>query len=725
MYRGDQNDPTITMGEKTFLAEKNEQDAVRQAQTNNIVKLEVNQPRPPPRPQGMQNINPISFMPSFNTNPFVPPQFNQMGFMNPIVTTFGPEGYGAFNINKIYDIQVGGPAGSHANLNMMFENLLTPKNIVSTFKSLSERLVQYESIRGMLFNKGDGQNTNFKGVGRDSILSTIKFLKLNPYNSYRFSDNPYKGLPDGFLLYSSCYPIRRGNNGNATCSRDSIPVNVRIYKLNKGAFLLNKQNIKKFYEYPAWREVAFYEYIREYILKKKICPHFPFCYGYYLTEKSELDFDKANRLASTPDKTKKSISQIVDNNIRSLEIQQFPYVDPTPQPNFANPLDFIKHLKSLNQQLTQPQPTKPAISPADLDVHNGEVLTIVTEGQTYYFFDWLVDRVANPAISGNIQTQLSSGQKSADVWYSILFQLMVALLTMQYHGIYIDNFNFERNVFIKELGNDGIPTNYWKYRIDGIDYYVPNYGYVVIIDSDYKDLDDLQKLTLSINVPTSSGTHNKLDGKIFGTGASMSGIALPDSGNTLIMTEINDKIFEIFKRIFDDNIFKGDFEQRGYQKPPQKIYDLLNKIKAKSSSTSSTNISDYIVEFMPRYLNNRIGTYLKEQEQVNVRSDATKTFIKGQLVVYLDQNEGVNRFAMYLDSDVNTGISNIYTRDTLPQNPSIDDILSTDIVSKTIQTSDLSIYSKAEPIQQNFKAGDVVLNEENLIETYVIVKPTP
>ena len=32
----------------------------------------------------------------------------------------------------------------------------------------------------------------------------------------------------------------------------------------------NKQNKTKYTDYPQWREVAFYEYVREFIVKKKI-----------------------------------------------------------------------------------------------------------------------------------------------------------------------------------------------------------------------------------------------------------------------------------------------------------------------------------------------------------------------------------------------------------------------------------------------------------------------
>ena len=91
-------------------------------------------------------------------------------------------------------------------------------------------------------------------------------MDLNPYNSHRFSLNPYKGLPKGFLLYRSCYPIRRDErqDTNVICAPESTGINVRIYKLTEGAYLVNKlSNILDYTDFDEWREISFYEFIRE------------------------------------------------------------------------------------------------------------------------------------------------------------------------------------------------------------------------------------------------------------------------------------------------------------------------------------------------------------------------------------------------------------------------------------------------------------------------------
>merc|ERR1711871_860175 len=53
----------------------------------------------------------------------------------------------------------------------------------------------------------------------------------------------------------------------------------------------DKKDIK-LAEFNLWREIAFYEFTREEILKKKICPHFPMLYSWFISTGSDVDFKK-------------------------------------------------------------------------------------------------------------------------------------------------------------------------------------------------------------------------------------------------------------------------------------------------------------------------------------------------------------------------------------------------------------------------------------------------
>ena len=124
----------------------------------------------------------------------------------------------------------------------------------------------------------------------------IKFMDLNPYNSYKFSKNPYKGLPKNMLWYRSCYPIRHDpQGGSVTCAKDSVGVSIRIYKLTTGEYMVNKQNHKNYLDYETWREIAYYELINNQIIRNKICPNFINMYGFYIVEKCDIDFDKISQ----------------------------------------------------------------------------------------------------------------------------------------------------------------------------------------------------------------------------------------------------------------------------------------------------------------------------------------------------------------------------------------------------------------------------------------------
>jgi len=274
------------------MADQQHQQQVQQQRLdqNQILNLQLYNPRPP-RPD-KPPIQPISFFPNFASTPFYPPHIANM--MPPWASGMG---FPTINVNKIYDINVNGPADTHHRLNMIYEDVLPTKHIKTSFNSLGDRLTQSNYIRTVLFPNGDGDEVGFTGDSKNSLLSHIKFLDLNPYNTYRFSDNPYRGLPDDFLIYRSCYPIQRNErDGMTMCSRNSMAVNLRLYKLTVGAYMINKQNKTKYTDYPQWREVAFYEYVREFIVKKKICPNFVTMHGFYTCQNSGIDFEKVNIL---------------------------------------------------------------------------------------------------------------------------------------------------------------------------------------------------------------------------------------------------------------------------------------------------------------------------------------------------------------------------------------------------------------------------------------------
>ena len=111
---------------------------------------------------------------------------------------------------------------------------------------------------------------------------------------------------------------------------------------------------------------------------------------------------------------------------------------------------------------------------------------------------------------------------------------------------------------------------------------------------------------------------------------------------------------------------------------------------------------------MNKFINNRIGTYLKESEISNIRRNAVRDFKKGDILVKEDSHD-TYRFVLYISVD--KGIAQIITKDTS------DNI---DYIQQSVDVNSLIGYVKTEPISQNYKPNEEILTEEGLLETYII-----
>jgi hypothetical protein len=598
---------------------------------NPVVNLQVYQPPPPPKPK---TIDPSTFFANtYLPTPYYPPQMNY-GFM--------PRDPPIMPVINTYNISASGPMVDHTRLNMIYENVLPGKEMNATAITINERLTLHNYMRSTMFPRGDGSNINLYGSGKDSLVSHIKFMDLNPYNSYKLSNNPYKGLPNDMLLYRSCYPIRHNMEfRTVSCARGALGMNIRIYKMTDGEFSVNSQKDKKILDYDIWREVGYYEYVREQIIKKKQSPNFISLFGYYVTENSQIDFDKLRSLKG--------------EGIR----QEVRYV-------FQNP----------DKKLLVANPNN----------YSGKTLVSLTEAPLYSLMGW-ASKVYT--VEGISKKMINTGYHSEAVWHSIMFQIMVALYVMQKHGIIFNNFHPETNIFIKDLNLNTNATTYWKYKIDGLDYYIPNYGYLVMFDSSYQDIVQT-KGVLGV-----SPLKFKISGKLF--------------EDNLKQEEIQQRIFEMFKRTFDPNIFNDSFFNDDGCKPPPEIYALFENISHDINTKPGYDIGKYIVKYMSKFMHNRIGSYLKETEiKDNIRREDTKDFTKGQLIVF-EELANTYKFVAFLRKE-NNGIAVILTKD---------DKDSKELLEKRVSITTLYGFSKVEPIVQNFKPNESNLNEDELLETYV------
>jgi len=583
-------------------------------------------------------------------------------------------------IDKSYKINVGsiGPNINHAKMYRVYEDALPPKLMNSTLKTLNERISIYDFIKATIFSGSDGENIGMDEYAKGkSLVNYVKYDELNPYNTYKYSDNKYKGMPKNFMLYRSCYPIRQGSGNTSMCAPNSLSVNIRIYRITNGSYEISKTHTN-FYDYDEWNEVAYYEFIREKIMKKYVCPNFVNMYGYFISDDCRIKFDDIN---------------LAMNNKNAL-VKEPEYIDAKPEDigQLVIPRGTVGQPQQQNQQNQQKQVKTLIQNPK---AYTGKALIILTESPTYNLFNW-ASKTYHRLDKGDVRRMVNSGVHDEKVWFSVLFQLMAALYVMQINGIYLDNFDMANNVFIKDISHESV-TKFWKYKIDDIDYYIPNNGFVVMINSNFKDLPNAQTdLTILQKAQGEKQTHHKIGGSCVGNPLNLT----PD--------QLKEKSFEMFKNVFNANIYGEEFIRYGGCRPPEAVIRMLENIVSEASSTGSKNIGHYIVGNMKIFIHNRVGTYLKETELNNIRRHDNSETEKGEIMV-LDDSSGSSIYVMYLS--VASDKAQIITK-----NKHTD----TDYIQKDVPITSLHKYSKAEPIQQNFKPTESSLNDDDLLETYTI-----
>jgi len=637
-----------------------------------LVDLQVYEPT---KPKPKRNVNPALYMPINTQHPFMPPQYQMPGSM-----VYGPPNQ--MPIIKNYSINVSGPIADHGRVNAIYEDILPTKQFAGTLNTLGERLNIDHFVRSVFIKQYDGEDIDLEGSGENSILSYLKFMELNPYNTNHFTDNPYKSLPDDMLIYRSCYPIRFDRKEHAIqCAKNSIGMNIRIYRLTENEYNAKRENVKNYSDYEVWRELMFYQYIKEQILKENICPNFPLLYTFHICENCNIDFDKIIKIKG---KYREHVSK---------------YTKDVLNPQFPNQqqLDSKVIFNNVHARTTEPSYLKKNDQIITVnnngEAYSGKGLIGLTEAPNYSIYAWASRTYKQ---DGNIRTMVNTGFHKPDVWESILFQLMSALYVLQIHGIAFNDFDLENNVYIKDLTTHGNITKYWKYIINGFEYYIPNHGYLLMIDSNFRDINKSQML-----IKPSGNKHHKIYSNIFA-----------NDNETYSSQDIKKLTFNMFKKCFNPNSFSTSFVNIGGSKPPDSIKNLFTEIHRHAVSNNSHDIGYYIHTYMRKFMNNRVGTFLKDTEINNVMDNNLANIKNGQMISYQVHNE-TYKFGIFMGQDKTQGRVRILTRKE-PKNPII--------IEKSIPSGLLREYSRYDDILQNFKPGESNLNEDDLLETYSINK---
>jgi len=572
-------------------------------------------------------------------------------------------------MQKVYNINLPGPTGSHVSMNRIYETMLPIKDNRYTYMTVGERLKLCDYVRQVLIRLYDGENISLDSRGDNSLMAYIKFMNLNPNYYSTIHTNPYKGLPNGFVIYNSCFPIKLDVKTNTiNCSQNSAGSNIRLYSLTNADYNSHIYRTNNRYTSDVWRELTYYEYIRDNIIKNKISPNFTLIYTYFMCATGQTELYRMGKNKNTQFtqftneyKTQEQLYKLNANRQGKQHKQN------------------IQHLNQRNTALPKLIEEREPL----LQLYSGYSLIVLTESPTCNLYEWTSRKYET---NGLAQTMTSHGYHNYEIWLSIIFQIISALYVMQLHNITLNEMTIEDNIYIKTIQSNGELIGYWKYIIDGISYYVPNYGYVVLIDSNFKDI---KANPLMIN-------NDNRKYKIY--------------SNTIYNNYNNEQsiqhlVWLNYKQIITNNAFTKEHTKNNVNKPPHEIIKLFSSMMVDQTE----DLGKVILTHLSMFLHNRIGTYLNSDIEVPHIRDNNTILKKGDMVIEVIDDE-TYKYAVCCCNQLNNKI----------------DILSkfypdsTDIIIKNIDISLLKKYSPTEFIEHKFVSGEHKISVDNITETYII-----
>jgi hypothetical protein len=280
----------------------------------------------------------------------------------------------------------------------------------------------------------------------------------------------------------------------------------------------------------------------------------------------------------------------------------------------------------------------------DISMDSGKNLILLTEAPTSSLKQWASSVHES---FGTVKKMIATGYHTPEVWKSILFQLIYSCAVLQKEEIYFPELSLN-NFYIKDIFSDLHSIGCWIYNIDGIDYYVPNYGYILVFDTNYKD----------ININNSSLTNINREYKIYSTKI------YKENGKYDDNNKINTNIIDKFKELMKLDNFENKLVMEGANKISDDTKNIINNINTIFNNTTFTNIIDIIKkkDIFSDYLHNRVGTLLTKNEKDNVNLFANNVqYNKGNLIVYESRYQEF-KWAIYCNS-TNTNQHEIITKD--------------------------------------------------------------
>ena len=633
-------------------------------------------------------------------------------------------------LQKVYNISLSSPFVNHTTISNVYEDTLPGEINALTSTTVSDRCQIITFLRNSLLYKHDGETMNITG-GNNSLLSYIKLLNVNPYTKYQYQ---YTNLPNDFLLYSAAYPVRFDTKSRTIkLSKNAMGINIRIYMMSVGDLLIDTidTNIKR-HHFDMWRELDYYQWAKK-MINKKVSPNFITPILYKIDDESHINWEKLKDLKQQNGGLVAIPSANHVLNSRHRIVEKTSYL-PSLQSMYAYNKNK-KYILDINKIVTNGN--------LDITQNSGQSLILLTEAPTTSFKEWFKPQYE---VYGSVKKMTSTGHHSEKVWKSILFQLVYALAVLQKSHIYITHFSLD-NIYIKDVNINQNSIGSWIYKVDGIDYYIPNYGFVLLIDTTFADVQpadlpqDIQ--TRSVSLPTLNSELNSIIAAAYKAGSEAQNTknnknivtqivnaaynAVENPG-TLIITPPTPptatkefKYYKIYGALYDD-IVSQHFNTNNTDIEKLIFDQFINIINNNTFSEHKTNIPDTIINFInninqipstnsiqslilnnfSEYLHNRVGTLLLKSEKENIPTTSNFNFRQGALIIWQSRDDEYT-WVIYKAPDINSYYHTI--------------IINTKGELKVVHKNSLFIYPTSEPILPSSTAA-MKYDETHIFETY-------
>lgn len=254
---------------------------------------------------------------------------------------------------------------------------------------------------------------------------------------------------------------------------------------------------------------------------------------------------------------------------------------------------------------------KPQASPLTaegLSRPSGLALGLLTESPTHNLLQWCSKSYTS---SRNVIRKMTRlGIYQDEVWRNILFQMLQGITVMMKEKFAIRNMALEKSVFIKDL--QMLSNQYWIYNLNGMEYYLPHAGYLVLYDIGGSEEDDFE-----------------------------SKVVCHDWGRES-KEEIETILIDGILRIFDPTFFNAVSLPPNVNPPSKTILNEMKLIrdsidKGKTYSDKTAVLTDTIRKHFSSFFHPRIGSDLTEQEVKGVeeRSPRWSELKYGSIVAYM------------------------------------------------------------------------------------------